>query len=173
MLSSQRYIPQRVEYMTAAQRDGGRDGSPGAKGLGVLFAVGAVSGTILSFEMGMLWPGLMERFGQIYGFPFTLEAFAFFIEAIFLGVYLYGWNRLPPRIHMLTGLPIIASGVAGAFFVVAANGWMNTPTGEAGGAGGPLPVRYGKAAVAGWDLPRRPARRRDRDPLRAVVAHPP
>ncbi|MGH4000852.1 MAG: cytochrome ubiquinol oxidase subunit I [Pseudonocardiaceae bacterium] len=100
-----------------------------AKALGVLFAVGAVSGTILSFEMGMLWPGLMERFGQIYGFPFTLEAFAFFIEAIFLGVYLYGWNRLPPRLHMLTGLPIIASGVAGAFFVVAANGWMNTPTG--------------------------------------------
>ncbi|MGH3886585.1 MAG: cytochrome ubiquinol oxidase subunit I [Pseudonocardiaceae bacterium] len=100
-----------------------------AKAIGVLFAVGAVSGTILSFEMGMLWPGLMERFGQIYGFPFTLEAFAFFIEAIFLGVYLYGWNRLPPRLHMLIGLPIIASGVAGAFFVVAANGWMNTPTG--------------------------------------------
>ncbi|MGH3753667.1 MAG: cytochrome ubiquinol oxidase subunit I [Pseudonocardiaceae bacterium] len=100
-----------------------------AKAMGVLFAVGAVSGTILSFEMGMLWPGLMERFGQIYGFPFTLEAFAFFIEAIFLGVYLYGWNRLPPRLHMLTGLPVIASGVAGAFFVVAANGWMNTPTG--------------------------------------------
>ncbi len=100
-----------------------------AKAMGVLFAVGAVSGTILSFEMGMLWPGLMERFGQIYGFPFTLEAFAFFIEAIFLGIYLYGWNRLPPRIHMLTGLPMIASGIAGAFFVVAANGWMNTPTG--------------------------------------------
>ena len=100
-----------------------------AKALGVLFAVGAVSGTILSFEMGMLWPGLMERFGEIYGFPFTLEAFAFFIEAIFVGVYLYGWNRLPPRVHMLSGLPMIAAGVAGAFFVVAANGWMNTPTG--------------------------------------------
>ena len=100
-----------------------------AKAMGVLFAVGAVSGTILSFEMGMLWPGLMERFGEVYGFPFTLEAFAFFIEAIFLGVYLYGWNRLPPRLHLLTGLPVIASGVAGAFFVVAANGWMNTPTG--------------------------------------------
>lgn len=100
-----------------------------AKALGVLFAVGAVSGTILSFEMGMLWPGLMERFGEIYGFPFTLEAFAFFIEAIFVGVYLYGWNRLPPRVHLLSGLPMIVSGVAGAFFVVAANGWMNTPTG--------------------------------------------
>jgi cytochrome d ubiquinol oxidase subunit I len=100
-----------------------------AKALGVLFAVGAVSGTILSFEMGMLWPGLMERFGQIYGFPFTLEGFAFFIEAIFVGVYLYGWNRLSPRIHLLSGLPMLVSGVAGAFFVVSANGWMNTPTG--------------------------------------------
>ncbi len=100
-----------------------------AKALGVLFAVGAVSGTILSFEMGMLWPGLMARFGQIYGFPFTLEGFAFFIEAIFVGVYLYGWNRLSPRAHLLSGLPMIASGVAGAIFVVAANGWMNTPTG--------------------------------------------
>ena len=100
-----------------------------AKAMGVLFAVGAVSGTILSFEMGMLWPGLMERFGEIYGFPFTLEGFAFFIEAIFVGVYLYGWTRLAPRVHMLSGLPMIAAGVAGAFFVVAANGWMNTPTG--------------------------------------------
>ncbi|HET9254669.1 MAG TPA: cytochrome ubiquinol oxidase subunit I [Pseudonocardiaceae bacterium] len=100
-----------------------------AKALGVLFAVGAVSGTILSFEMGMLWPGLMARFGQIYGFPFTLEGFAFFIEAIFVGVYLYGWDRLPPRLHLLSGFPMIAAGVAGAFFVVAANGWMNTPTG--------------------------------------------
>ncbi|MGH4025707.1 MAG: cytochrome ubiquinol oxidase subunit I, partial [Pseudonocardiaceae bacterium] len=100
-----------------------------AKAMGVLFAVGAVSGTILSFEMGMLWPGLMERFGEVYGFPFTLEGFAFFIEAIFVGVYLYGWTRLPPRVHMLSGLPMIAAGVAGAFFVVSANGWMNTPTG--------------------------------------------
>ena len=85
-----------------------------AKAMGVLFAVGAVSGTILSFEMGMLWPGLMERFGQIYGFPFTLEGFAFFIEAIFVGVYLYGWNRLPPRLHMLTGLPMIRSAITEA-----------------------------------------------------------
>jgi cytochrome d ubiquinol oxidase subunit I len=100
-----------------------------AKAMGVLFAIGAVSGTILSFEMGMLWPGLMERFGAIYGFPFTLEGFAFFIEAIFVGVYLYGWSRLPTRIHLLSGLPMIAAGVAGAFFVVSANAWMNTPTG--------------------------------------------
>ena len=100
-----------------------------AKAMGVLFAVGAVSGTILSFEMGMLWPGLMSRFGAVYGFPFTLEGFAFFIEAIFLGVYLFGWNRLSPRAHLLSGLPMVAAGVAGAFFVVAANGWMNTPRG--------------------------------------------
>ncbi len=100
-----------------------------AKAMGVLFAVGAVSGTILSFEMGMLWPGLMSRFGEIYGFPFTLEGFAFFIEAIFVGIYLYGWDRLSPRAHMLAGLPMIVAGIFGAFFVVAANAWMNTPAG--------------------------------------------
>jgi cytochrome d ubiquinol oxidase subunit I len=100
-----------------------------AKAMGVLFAVGAVSGTVLSFEMGMLWPGLMSRFGEIYGFPFTLEGFAFFIEAIFVGIYLYGWNRMSPRAHMLAAVPMIISGIAGAFFVVAANGWMNTPRG--------------------------------------------
>lgn len=100
-----------------------------AKAMGVLFAVGAVSGTVLSFEMGMLWPGLMSRFGEVYGFPFTLEGFAFFTEAIFVGIYLYGWNRLPPRAHMLSAIPIIISGAAGAFFVVAANAWMNAPTG--------------------------------------------
>ena len=100
-----------------------------ARAMGVLFAVGAVSGTILSFEMGMLWPGLMSRFGEIYGYPFTLEGFAFFLEAIFVGIYLFGWDRLSPRAHMLCALPIIVSGIAGAFFVVAANAWMNTPTG--------------------------------------------
>lgn len=97
--------------------------------MGVLFAVGAVSGTILSFEMGMLWPGLMSRFGAVYGFPFTLEGFAFFIEAIFVGIYLFGWDRMSPRGHLLSGLPMIVAGSAGAFFVVAANGWMNTPQG--------------------------------------------
>jgi cytochrome bd ubiquinol oxidase subunit I len=100
-----------------------------ARAMGVLFAVGAVSGTILSFEMGMLWPGLMSRFGEIYGYPFTLEGFAFFLEAIFVGIYLFGWDRLSPRAHMLCALPIVVSGMAGAFFVVAANAWMNTPKG--------------------------------------------
>jgi cytochrome d ubiquinol oxidase subunit I len=100
-----------------------------AKALGVLFAVGAVSGTILSFELGMLWPGLMSRFGAVYGFPFTLEGFAFFLEAIFTGIYLFGWDRLSPRAHLLSGVPVLLSGIAGAFFVVSANSWMNTPRG--------------------------------------------
>ena len=100
-----------------------------ARAMGVLFAVGAVSGTILSFELGLLWPGMMGRFGQVIGLPFTLEAFAFFIEAIFLGIYLYAWDRLAPRAHLLSGLPIVVAGVASAFFVVTANAWMNQPRG--------------------------------------------
>jgi hypothetical protein len=84
-----------------------------AKAMGVLFAAGAVSGTLLSFEMGILWPVLMDRFGEIYGFPFVLEGFAFFIEAIFVGVYLFGWDRLSPRAHMLSALPMAVSGITG------------------------------------------------------------
>ena len=100
-----------------------------AKAMGVLFAAGAVSGTLLSFEMGILWPGLMEPFGEVFGFPFVLEGFAFFIEAIFVGIYLFGWDRMSPRAHMLSAFPMIVSGMAGAFFVIAANAWMNNPTG--------------------------------------------
>jgi cytochrome bd ubiquinol oxidase subunit I len=100
-----------------------------AKAMGVLFAAGAVSGTLLSFEMGILWPGLMAPFGEVYGFPFVLEGFAFFLEAIFVGIYLFGWERMSPRAHMLSALPIAVSGIAGAFFVIAANAWMNNPTG--------------------------------------------
>ncbi|WOT39599.1 cytochrome ubiquinol oxidase subunit I [Streptomyces coeruleorubidus] len=100
-----------------------------AKAMGVLFAAGAVSGTLLSFEMGILWPGLMDRFGEVFGFPFVLEGFAFFVEAIFVGVYLFGWNRLSRRAHMLSALPMVVAGIAGAFFVVSANAWMNNPTG--------------------------------------------
>jgi cytochrome bd-type quinol oxidase subunit 2 len=98
-------------------------------GAGVLFAVGAVSGTILSFEMGLLWPGLMGPFGDVIGLPFALEGFAFLIEAIFLGIWLYAWDRLPPRIHLLSGVPVVIAGVASAFFVVCANAWMNQPQG--------------------------------------------
>ena len=100
-----------------------------AKVMGVLFAVGAVSGTILSFEMGVLWPGLMSVYGQVIGLPFALEGFAFFIEAVFLGIYLYAWDRLSARRHVLTGLPVVVAGVASAFFVVSANAWMNQPRG--------------------------------------------
>src|SRR5688572_9635746 len=100
-----------------------------ARAMGVLFAVGAVSGTILSFEMGLLWPGLMGVYGEVIGLPFTLEGIAFFVEAIFLGIYLYAWDRLPARVHMLTGIPVILAGVASAFFVVTANAWMQQPTG--------------------------------------------
>jgi cytochrome bd ubiquinol oxidase subunit I len=94
---------------------------------GVGAIVGAVSGTILSFEMGVLWPGLMATYGQVLGPPFALEGFAFFIEAIFLGIYLYTWDGLPPRVHVLTGLPVCVAGVASAFFVVCVNAWMNQP----------------------------------------------
>jgi cytochrome d ubiquinol oxidase subunit I len=106
-----------------------------ARAVGVLFAVGAISGTILSFEMGLLWPGLMGVYGQVIGFPFALEGVAFFIEAIFIGIYLYGRDRLPPRLHLLSGVPIAVAGVASAFFVVSANAWLNTPAGfeQAGG----------------------------------------
>ncbi|UNO43487.1 cytochrome ubiquinol oxidase subunit I [Streptomyces sp. MST-110588] len=100
-----------------------------ARAMGVLFAVGAVSGTILSFEMGLLWPGLMGRYGQVIGLPFAMEGIAFFIEAIFLGIYLYAWDRLSPRTHLLTGVPIVIAGIASAFFVVCANAWMNQPRG--------------------------------------------
>lgn len=100
-----------------------------AKALAVLFAVGAVTGTILSFEFGILWPVFMERFGEVIGLPFALEGFAFFIEAIFLGIYLYGWDRLTPRMHLLSGVPVAIGGLASAWFVVTANAWMNQPTG--------------------------------------------
>jgi cytochrome d ubiquinol oxidase subunit I len=100
-----------------------------AKAMAVLFAVGAVSGTILSFEFGILWPRWMGRFGAVMGLPFAIEGFAFFLEAIFIGIYLYGWDRLPARVHQAVGFAIGVAGVASAFFVVAANGWMNDPTG--------------------------------------------
>jgi cytochrome d ubiquinol oxidase subunit I len=100
-----------------------------AKVMAVLFAVGAVSGTVLSIELGVLWSGLMSNYGEVIGLPFTIEGIAFFIEAIFLGIYLYGWDRLSPRAHLLSGIPIAVAGVASAFFVVCANSWMNTPTG--------------------------------------------
>ncbi len=100
-----------------------------AKGTAILFAVGAVSGTVLSFELGLLWPGFMRFAGAIIGMPFSLEGFAFFTEAIFLGIYLYGWERISPRAHLAAGVLVAVSGAASGLFVVIANAWMNTPTG--------------------------------------------
>lgn len=100
-----------------------------SKGAAILFAVGAVSGTVLSFELGLLWPGFMDFAGEIIGMPFALEGFAFFTEAIFLGIYLYGWKLVPKAVHFLSGIVVAVSGAASALFVIFANGWMNTPTG--------------------------------------------
>ncbi len=108
-------------YLTLAQR--------WAKGAAILFAVGAVSGTVLSFELGLLWPGFMGYAGSIIGMPFSLEGFAFFTEAIFLGIYLYGWKRVPPRAHLFAGAMVAISGALSGIFVVIANAWMNAPTG--------------------------------------------
>jgi cytochrome d ubiquinol oxidase subunit I len=99
------------------------------KATAILFAIGAVSGTILSFELGLLWPTYIEFSGRVIGLPFLLEGFAFFVEAIFLGLYLYGWDQLSPRAHWLCSFPIWISGLASAWFIVTANAWMNTPAG--------------------------------------------
>jgi len=100
-----------------------------AKGTAVFFAVGAVSGTVLSFELGLLFPTFMRHAGPVVGMPFSLEGFAFFTEAIFLGIYLYGWDRLRPRAHLAAGVVVAFSGVMSAVFVTIANAWMNAPTG--------------------------------------------
>jgi len=100
-----------------------------AKGTAILFAVGAVSGTVLSFELGLLWPRFMEHAGPLIGMPFSLEGFAFFLEAIALGIYLYGWRRVSPRIHLLSGALVAVSGLTSGVFVVAVNAFMNTPQG--------------------------------------------
>jgi cytochrome d ubiquinol oxidase subunit I len=100
-----------------------------AKGTAILFAVGAVSGTVLSFELGLLWPTFMEHAGAVIGMPFSLEGFAFFTEAIFLGIYLYAWNRIPPRAHFAAGVVVAISGALSGAFVVCANAWMNAPAG--------------------------------------------
>lgn len=99
------------------------------KGVAILFAVGAVSGTVLSFELGLLWPGFMKYAGPIIGMPFSWEGTAFFLEAIAIGLFLYGWKRMHPWVHWGTGLVVGISGFASGIFVVAANGWMNSPAG--------------------------------------------
>src|SRR6476620_5693069 len=100
-----------------------------AKAMAVTFAVGAVTGTVLSFEFGLLWPHLMDRFGAAFGIGFAIEGIFFFLEAIFLAIYIYGWDRLSPRAHMWAAVPIVISGIGGAFSVIAMNSWMNQPQG--------------------------------------------
>src|SRR5215471_18741992 len=104
--------------------------------MAVQFAVGAVTGTVLSFEFGILWPRMMGRFGDVFGLGFGIEGWAFFLEAIFIGIYLYGWRRLPPRVHFGLGWLLPPAGFLGAFGVIAANSWMNTPAGFTLDAGG-------------------------------------
>jgi cytochrome d ubiquinol oxidase subunit I len=114
--------------------------------MAVQFAVGAVTGTVLSFEFGILWPRMMGRFGDIFGIGFGIEAWAFFLEAIFIGIYLYGWKRLPPKVHFGLGWLLPPVGFLGAFGVITANSWMNTPGGFRVGAGGrPTDVNVGAA----------------------------
>ena len=100
-----------------------------AKGAAIFFVIGAISGTVLSFELGLLWPRFMAAAGALVGMPFSLEGFAFFMEAIFLGIYLYGWDRVSPRVHLLCGAMVALSGLSSAIFVTFVNAWMNTPTG--------------------------------------------
>ncbi|MFZ1878527.1 MAG: cytochrome ubiquinol oxidase subunit I [Gaiellaceae bacterium] len=97
--------------------------------MAALFAAGVVTGTILSLEMGLLWPGFTGTFGGVFGLGFAVEGFSFFLEAIFIGIYIYGWSRLSPRAHFTSGIPIVLSGFTGSLMVIAVNGWMNHPTG--------------------------------------------
>ncbi|HET9013238.1 MAG TPA: cytochrome ubiquinol oxidase subunit I [Gemmatimonadaceae bacterium] len=100
-----------------------------SKALIALFAIGVVTGTILSFELGLLWPEFMATYGGVFGLAFALEGFSFFTEAIFIAIYVYGWDRLSPRMHMLSGIPVVIAGFTGSLTVLTVNAWMNNPTG--------------------------------------------
>src|SRR5213595_4302206 len=102
----------------------------------VTFAVGAVTGTVLSFEFGLLWPAFTGRFGEVFGVAFAIEGIFFFTEAIFIAIYIFGWKRLSPWTHFWTGVPVVITGLGGAFSVVAVNSWMNQPQGYTLGGNG-------------------------------------
>lgn len=123
-----------------------------SKVMAVLFAIGAVSGTVLSFEMGMLWPGLMSRFGDVIGLAFSLEGVSFFVEAVFIGIYLYGWKHLPARWHERTLYPMVIAGMAGSYFVLSVNSWMNTPAGFDVGPEGTIENIEPLAAIFNWPV---------------------
>jgi cytochrome d ubiquinol oxidase subunit I len=99
------------------------------KVMAALFAVGVITGTVLSFEMGLLWPNFTATFGGVFGLGFAIEGFSFFMEAIFIGIYVYGWDRLSPRMHLLSGIPIVIAGLTGSLMVISVNAWMNHPGG--------------------------------------------
>jgi cytochrome bd ubiquinol oxidase subunit I len=115
-----------------------------------LFAVGVITGTILSFEMGLLWPNFTGTFGAVFGLGFAIEGFSFFLEAIFIGIYVYGWDRLPARWHFASGFPIILAGFTGSLTVITVNGWMQHPTGFAIRAGHAVDVRPIDALFGNW-----------------------
>jgi cytochrome d ubiquinol oxidase subunit I len=97
--------------------------------MAAMFAIGVITGTILSFEMGLLWPAFTGKFGSVFGLGFAIEGFSFFLEAIFIGIYIYGWDRLSPRAHFATGIPVVFAGFTGSLNVIAVNAWMNHPSG--------------------------------------------
>src|SRR5947208_12017010 len=110
-------------YLTLARR--------WSKVMIALFAVGVITGTILSFEMGLLWPDFTATFGSVFGLGFALEGFSFFVVAIFIGIYVYGWDRLSPRAHFASGIPVAIAGFTGSLMVISVNAWMNHPSGFA------------------------------------------
>ena len=128
-----------------------------SKAMAVTFAVGAVTGTVLSFEFGLLWPNFMDRFGAAFGIAFAIEGIFFFLEAIFLAIYIYGWKRLSGWAHFWSGVPMVVTGIGGAFAVVAANSWMNQPQGFTLNAAGkvvetePLKILFNNAT--GYEVP--------------------
>jgi cytochrome d ubiquinol oxidase subunit I len=112
-----------------------------SKAMIALFAVGVVTGTILSFELGLLWPEFMATYGDVFGLAFALEGFSFFVEAIFIAIYVYGWDRLSARAHMLAGVPVVIAGFSGSLMVITVNGWMNHPSGFRFAGGRAVDVR--------------------------------
>jgi cytochrome d ubiquinol oxidase subunit I len=128
-----------------------------SKAMAVTFAVGAVTGTVLSFEFGLLWPRFMERFGAAFGIAFGIEGIFFFLEAIFLAIYIYGWKRLSGWAHFWSGIPMFVTGIGGAFAVVAANSWMNQPQGFTLNAAGKVidtdPVKVLINPATGYEVP--------------------
>ncbi len=128
-----------------------------SKAMAVTFAVGAVTGTVLTFEFGLLWPHFEQRFGAAFGIAFAIEGIFFFLEAIFLAVYIYGWKRLAPWPHFWSGVPMFVTGIGGAFAVVAANSWMNQPQGFTLDAAGKVtdvePLRVLFNPATGYEVP--------------------